>query len=288
MITEQKIKNFLLLAEELNFSKAAQKLYISQQALSAQIASLEHDLGFPLFVRTTKTVSLTEAGGKLADFFHKSTLELEALMTAYRREGNSLLRIGCFENLDMGSMLFQTRDALKDSYPHLSCQLSAYASFSALFHRLEDRAIDIAIMPLGLETPAGCSVRLLTDDVTYAFISRNFPGWENVHDLLDLKDAKLFAGPEFNCLWQYLHDYFQGQNVQADLSYAPDVSVTLERMIIESGEGVGFGGRYSLFYRNPALIRIPIDLTGQLGAVWKKDSTHAVIRSYLKSLAALF
>ena len=35
MITQQKVNSFLLLAEELNFSRAAQKLYISQQALSA-------------------------------------------------------------------------------------------------------------------------------------------------------------------------------------------------------------------------------------------------------------
>ena len=62
MITQQKVNSFLLLAEELNFSRAAQKLYISQQALSAQISALENDLGFPLFVRTTKSVRLSEAG----------------------------------------------------------------------------------------------------------------------------------------------------------------------------------------------------------------------------------
>lgn len=288
MITEQKIKSFLLLAEELNFSRAAQKLYISQQALSAQIASMEQDLGFPLFVRTTKAVSLTEAGRALADFFRKSMQEFVSISTTYRRERNSLLHIGCFENLDIGSMLFQARDILKDSHPYLSCQLSSYADFSALFRRLDDRAIDIAIMPLGIETPSSCFVKLLTDDETYAFISRDFPGGENIRGLPDLKDATLFAGPENNGLWQYLHNYFHEQNIQVNLSYAPDVSVALERIIVESGEGVGFGGRYSLFYRNPEFVRIPIDLTGQLVAVWKKDNKNAVIRPYLKSLAALF
>lgn len=62
MITETKILNFLLLAERKNFSATAVATHISQQALSAQIASLEEDLGFALFIRNTKRVELTEAG----------------------------------------------------------------------------------------------------------------------------------------------------------------------------------------------------------------------------------
>ena len=93
MITQQKVNSFLLLAEELNFSRAAQKLYISQQALSAQISALENDLGFPLFVRTTKSVRLTEAGEQTADFFRRSAAELQSLTAAYRKSVGTLLRI---------------------------------------------------------------------------------------------------------------------------------------------------------------------------------------------------
>ena len=288
MITDQKIRNFLLLSEELNFSRAAQRLYVSQQALSAQILSLENDLGFPLFVRTTKSVQLTEAGRAAADFFRRNEQEFQALTAAYRHEGGTLLRIGCFENLDMGSLLFQARDALTGDYPHLSCQLSSCANFSSLFQRLEERAIDIAVMPLGIKTPAGFCTQVLTDDVTYAFFSRKFPGAERVRTLMDLKNAPLFAGPEYNGLWHYLYNYFQQHGVKADLRYDPDLSVLMERMIIESGEGVGFGGRFSLLYRNPDLICIQLELIGKLGAVWRKDSVSSVIRPYLKCLTSLF
>ena len=82
MITQQKVNSFLLLAEELNFSRAAQKLYISQQALSAQISALENDLGFPLFVRTTKSVRLTEAGEQTAGRVRRGPAELQALPAA--------------------------------------------------------------------------------------------------------------------------------------------------------------------------------------------------------------
>lgn len=53
---------FLVLAEQLSFSKAAKKLGITQSALSRHIKQLEADVGYPLFVRTTQKIELTSYG----------------------------------------------------------------------------------------------------------------------------------------------------------------------------------------------------------------------------------
>jgi len=57
-----KIIYFLKAAEKLNFSQAAKELFISSQALTKQITALEHELGEKLFVRTTRSIKLTDFG----------------------------------------------------------------------------------------------------------------------------------------------------------------------------------------------------------------------------------
>lgn len=69
------LQYFLMVAEELNVTKAAKRLYITQQSLSAHISALEKDLGIKLFERTP-AFSLTYAGTRLESFARK-VLDLE-------------------------------------------------------------------------------------------------------------------------------------------------------------------------------------------------------------------
>ena len=76
---------FVILAEELNFSRAAERLHIAQPALSQQIRSLEERLGTQLVDRARRPLSLTEAGHYLCTEARQILGSLEQVTLARRK-----------------------------------------------------------------------------------------------------------------------------------------------------------------------------------------------------------
>lgn len=79
----ENLKCFILVAENLSFSRAAEALYISQPAVTKQINTLEEELGVALFIRSTRYVKLTPAGMSFykdaKDIVQKSQLAVSRL-----------------------------------------------------------------------------------------------------------------------------------------------------------------------------------------------------------------
>jgi LysR family transcriptional regulator, benzoate and cis,cis-muconate-responsive activator of ben and cat genes len=91
------LRYFVAVAEELNFSRAAERLHMAQPPLSVAIRQLEQELGTDLFVRTGREVRLTDGGAALLDGARRTLAAAEAAVTAARRAGAGevgSLRIG--------------------------------------------------------------------------------------------------------------------------------------------------------------------------------------------------
>src|SRR6202050_2002386 len=85
------LRAFVAVADELNFGRAAARLYLSQPALSRQIRSLERLVGCDLLRRSTHRVELTLAGEALLDRARGLLREVDEAVSAARSVGGELL-----------------------------------------------------------------------------------------------------------------------------------------------------------------------------------------------------
>lgn len=134
------------LAEIENFSKAAEKLFITQPALSQHICSLEEEMGVKLFERTTRKVTLTEAGQKFVDQAQKVLYDVDELtrtMEQYRREARSILSVGLLGTLSHLNIP-ECINSFRQQYPDIQVELQIGWS-AELIGRLKAQELDVAI-----------------------------------------------------------------------------------------------------------------------------------------------
>jgi DNA-binding transcriptional LysR family regulator len=137
----------IALAEELNFSRAAHRLHISQPALTKQIAELENRLGFSLFERDHQTVAVNEAGRAYVQEARTSVFHSERAVQAARAALNNaevIFRVGKSPYGDpfLTSTLLSVRLPL---FPKLKVELTSGFSCD-LVHEVLSGRVDLALV----------------------------------------------------------------------------------------------------------------------------------------------
>src|SRR5246127_5435806 len=108
------LRYFIAVAEELHFSRAAERLHIAQPPLSQQIRKLEQYIGHPLFTRNSRTVALTQAGEALLERSRYLIRRLDDDLDTVRRVGRG--EIGTLTVGFIGSAMLTALPALIGSY----------------------------------------------------------------------------------------------------------------------------------------------------------------------------
>jgi DNA-binding transcriptional LysR family regulator len=156
----RQLEYFVAVAEELNFTRAAARMFAVQSTVSAGIRALERELGTPLFVRSTKPVSLTPAGEVVLVEARRALEALDRVRGSAARSGAGLrgrLRVGIFTNIGVIDLpaLFGEFHA---QHPLVDLQLGASSSGSTGFADDVRRGrIDVAFMGLPEQDLAGLS-----------------------------------------------------------------------------------------------------------------------------------
>jgi DNA-binding transcriptional LysR family regulator len=141
------LQYFLTVAEELNFTRAAERLHMAQPPLSTQIQALESDLGVQLFDRSRRAIALTAAGRALLPEARRLLSDMERAARIARHAGDGTvgrLTIGFVPSAANGALPSALRRYHK-RYPRVELVLLECAP-DDLVRRLHDRRIDVAFM----------------------------------------------------------------------------------------------------------------------------------------------
>ncbi|UWG99046.1 LysR family transcriptional regulator [Dehalobacter sp. DCM] len=285
----RKIRYFISVAETLNFTRAARRHYISQTAMSQQIALLEEELGVILFERSTNKVKLTNAGS----FFLKEAvvivekLEYAVLQTRKIAQGScSSFTCGYSDPIEL-DILRTIADSYLQEYPNADIRFDEQ-NFSILLEKVNNGTCDVAFFPES-EIWNLQDIRKLTlylDKIILA-VSRNHPKARlGKIPAIEVANEKIImlsqeAGPNnYKTMLQYCRKDGYEPNI---VELVPTFDMLM--LLVELNRGVCFVPNTWRNKANDKLAFLEIEGTTHMITIemaWRKDNKNEGLKAFIE------
>jgi LysR family transcriptional regulator, hydrogen peroxide-inducible genes activator len=274
------LRYLVALADARHFGKAAERSFVSQPTLSAQIKKLENYLGVQLIERQPRRVTLTETGAKILPIARRILQDSEEIVSLARNEHDPLsgkMKVAFIPTIGPYLLPLVTRK-LRKLLPRLKLMLYEYQT-QPLLDKL--RAGDIELGVLALPVPLdGLEARELYDEPFTVAMPNNSPlAKKNAMKLEDLNGETLLLLEDGHCLRDQALDVCSRVDVKESDDYRATSLETLRQMVA-AGLGVTllpelatrgpFGSGHGLTVKE---FSKPVP-SRTVGAVWRKSSSR--------------
>lgn len=280
------LRYFAALGKELHFAKAADKLFITQPALSKQVQQLEDELGVRLLERTKRNVKLTEAGKYFLNEAEFVINHLEQVTEGVRRKAEGEegeVRIG-FVGSAMQNIIPDLLEQLSGKYPGIYTSLQELNNKDQLEALLHDK-LDIAFVRL--ETvPRDLEKKVVFEDSFSLVVSKKHQiGKVNFESLLQFKNEQfiLFSNDYSQEYYDNIMSIFTDHGFQPKVSHRSVQANSIFRLV-EKGLGVAIvpsamqdGVNLDIEFISLAELR----QRTQLMAVWHKRNRNEALEKFL-------
>ena len=269
---------FLEVAKLGSFSRAGQKVFRSQSAVSAQIRQLEQEYGDRLLDRSGKDVTLTPAGRVLLAYAERLTQLRDESKLAVADHGTSprgRLVVGANE----ATCLYVLPDVFaKYCHLHPEVQLSIYRNFSyKIVEKLENGTIDVGIVTLPVKSAKLKTIPIFRDQLLWMVSPQNRLAKLDAVAVSEIAREPMLlpkTGYTRRLMDKLLHPYESELQVRMELP-----SVGMIKSFVAAGLGVSLIS--SSFAKDQVLAGrvklIPIrdqELWRELGIAYRRDRTH--------------
>jgi DNA-binding transcriptional LysR family regulator len=207
------VRYFVAVADELHFGRAANRLHVSQPALSRQIRRLEQDLGFALFARDSRHVALTPQGAR----FLKDARPLLAQAVRITHPDDPGIRIAHIFDLDTGRLVVDAFAERHPEVPVIASSMDSRRQFDALVGGLLDVGILRLTPSMVAEHPTGWHHRPLRLEPLW-LVGR--PGGAAAETAsLRSRPVEVFGDPLGSALFNAHGAYLRSLEAHADLAF---------------------------------------------------------------------
>jgi len=289
----RRLRYFVTVAEELHFGRAAKRLHLAQPPLSQQIRLLEADLGIQLFERTTRRVSLTNAGRMLLPDARRLLADADALervVDDYLTGQAGTLRIGFVDSASYEVMPRFLR-SYRQRWPKVSFELRMMSSERQL-REIVDGNLDIAISRTPGDEQQIVSTTIVTDPLYLAVDSGHRLADQQSTQLSQLNDETFigFDRTATSTLHAELRAMLRRHGVLYDpIIEAPEYTTIIG--LVAAGEGVALTPASVRTFQPPGLryLRIRDDeATVTLWMLTRRDEPLTLVTHARDLVAELF
>ena len=284
------IKYFITAVNCLNFTQAADLLYITQPALSRQISAMEKELNLQLFIRSNRSVRLTPAGKVLFEDLRElySTYEraVERAQSAQRGLSGQL-RVGILDGTQVDDLLPPVMAFFARTYPYVEISLE-YHSFNALASLLYDGGLDLIItLYFDIQNRFNLRFQTIEKGRDHIAVLRSHPlASRNTVHLSDLKDETfIIVGYNDSAISpKLIIDACQGQGFTPKVRFSPSIQTSM--LWVQSGLGVAMLDSRNMLRSYPHIKFLDVDQVSDpsLTAAWHQDNANPALPIFLNAL----
>jgi len=283
------LQYFLVLAEELNFSRAARRLHIAQPSLSQQIRQLEAELETELFDRSVRPIRITNAGQLLMGNAANLVNEAEETAREVRRAGRGevgRLRIG-YSYGGLYDLVLALLRRLRAAWPETNMVIHQLAEREQI-PALRTRRVDLVLGRLTEPLSSDVVVMPLREERLIAIlpVDHRLAGGKTVA-LADLRSEPFVMFPRR--LEPVVFDNYIQACVAAGFTLRLDHEVSdaqTQALAIAAGLGVGLTGDH-LALHFPELVYLPVEPSftiARIAALWCDSRLPQSLAPFLEGL----
>lgn len=282
------LEAFVAVAEELHFGRAAVRLHMAQPPLSARISQLEKELRLQLFQRSTRSVVLTDAGGRLLTPARRVLTQMNAMRDAAAsivsgEEG--LVRAG-FLGASSQSALSQLMNEVRRNHPGIEMVLQAQTYVDSAFDLLVAGDLDVAFVRTPITRPE-LSYRIVEVEQVLCALpdDHRLAGQDSIR-LEDLMDDGFISLPEIQSMLRAtLHSMCHAAGFAPRIAQvAPDSATVLA--LVAGGAGVTITLSSMRPVQSVGIVYKPIEDTEPThmfaALAWRTDNTAPALARVLE------